>query len=422
MTQTPGIGTRTQVAGLVRAMEDSLGNRDGSFGNEDQPKGSLDRSSFFDRQPALSHLKTAASSGLSKRDEVERLSRFVAAQEQRWGAPTTNLKAGEIQDFERFRTEKAIALTRFGRKPGDVADGFVQARGSVDGRKIQPRDVFVQHWKPIAEPSGKMVVVSPGFLQTGRNFYEQIDLLNRQGHDVLVMDHQWAGYSSGPKGGIDRGFGIARDVAAVAARAQEIAERTYPDKHQVVLLGTSMGAGAGVLGAVTMNDAGKITLEGLQMPRGLSAVLQAPFFAKTPTLVNKGLSGLGRVPFVKHLPLPSIGLPILAKDDDINVKLAQHANTEGVVARAEAFHASDEDIKRMRELLASGDRPQGRFFFVHADDDPLASLTASREFAGLLGDRAQFLQPKSGNHVMEEGKERGLMLQGLDWVTQDQPR
>ena len=47
-------------------------------------------------------------------------------------------------------------------------------------------------------------MLSPGFQETGRNFYEQIQLLNQQGHDVLVMDHQWAGYTSGEKGTLDK--------------------------------------------------------------------------------------------------------------------------------------------------------------------------------------------------------------------------
>lgn len=410
-------GSRAQVGALHAAMEDALGNKDGLFGNEDLPKGALDRSSFFDRQPVLNRLKVGAQTGLSARDEIERLSRFVSAQEERWGTSTTGLSASEITDFERFRTEKAIALTRFGRTPEEVLDVIIPAKGSVDGQEIAPRDVFAQVWKPVGEPSGKVVVMSPGFLQTGRNFYEQIDLLNREGHEVVVMDHQWAGYSSGPKGGIDRGFGVARDVAAVAAFAHGRAQAVYSDRSpEVVLVGTSMGAGAGVFSALVMNDAGKVSLEGAQMPKGLSAVLQAPYFDKTPTVVNKGLSLLGRVPLLKDLPLPSLGLPILAKDADINQKLAQHASAEGLVARASAFHASDADIRRVRELLEAGATPEGRVFFLHGDDDPLASLQAAKDMAALLGERATVLEPKSGNHVMEEGKEQALLLQGLDWL------
>lgn len=417
MTKIPDLGTRAQVGALYGAMQDALGNKDGIHGNEEKPKGSLDETSFFDRQPAFNRMKSAASTGLSAQDEQERLGRFVTAQEERWGTPTSALKAGDVPDFERFRVEKAIALTRFGRRPEEVVDAVVPAKGSVDGQAIAPRDLFTQHWKPIGEPSGTVVVLSPGFLQTGRNFYEQVDLLNRQGHDVVVMDHQWAGYGSGSKGGIDRGFGVARDVAAVAAYAQQLAADTYTD-GRLVLMGTSMGAGAGVFSAITMNDAGKVALEGPQMPKGLSAVLQAPYFDKTPTLINQGLAALGRVPFLKQLALPSLGLPILAKDDDINVKLAQFASAEGVVARAEAFNASNADLKRVRELLDSGQQPQGRFYFIHGDEDPLASLEAAREVAGKLGERAEFLQPKSGNHVMEAGKEKALMLEGLSWVLQ----
>ena len=65
---------------------------------------------------------------------------------------------------------------------------------------------------------------------------------------------------------------------------------------------------------------------------GVSGVLQAPYFDKTPSFLNKALAFLGRVPLLKHLPLPAIGLPMLAKDADINVKLAQHANAESLVA------------------------------------------------------------------------------------------
>ncbi|MNT61076.1 hypothetical protein D3C72_1986940 [compost metagenome] len=72
----------------------------------------------------------------------------------------------------------------------------------------------------------------------------------------------------------------------------------------------------------------------------------------------------------------------------------------------------------MREMLAAGERPGGRIFFLHGDEDPLASLDAAKEIAGKLGDRATVLQPKSGNHVMEAGKEKAMVLQGLDWELQ----
>ncbi|MFN3431362.1 MAG: alpha/beta hydrolase [Candidatus Sericytochromatia bacterium] len=411
MTNPMNFGSRANVSALVGAMNDAQGNKDGLHGNEGQPKDSLAESGFADSQPALARVGAFLAPGLSTRDEVAALTRFVTEKEKAWGQPTTTLSAESIQEFGRFKAEKAAALTRFDRKPTDVTDAFVSARGSVDGQAIAPRQVFTQHWKPVGQPNGTTVVMSPGFLQTGRNFYEQIDTLNRKGYDVVVMDHQWAGWGSGKQGGIDRGYGIARDVAAVTAHAQGL----MPN-NRVVLLGTSMGAGAGVLGALTLNDAGKITLEGAQMPKGVSGVLQAPYFAKTPSLLNKALAFLGRVPLLKEIPLPAIGLPKLAEDKDINVKLGQHANAESLVARAQAFNASDADLGRVKAMLEAGHRPEGQVYVVHGEGDFLADTASARAFAGLLGDRAKFETLETRNHVMEEGKERGAMLEGLAWL------
>ena len=73
--------------------------------------------------------------------------------------------------------------------------------------------MFIQNFKPIGTPSGKTIVMSPGFLESGRNDVEQAQLLNKAGHEVVVLDHQWAGLSSGNNhGGIDRGRGVATDT------------------------------------------------------------------------------------------------------------------------------------------------------------------------------------------------------------------
>lgn len=131
-----------------------------------------------------------------------------------------------------------------------------------------------------------MIVLSPGFQETWRNFVDQIDALDAAGHDMVAMDDQRAGETDGQPGGLDRGFGVARDVAAVTARAAGIAKEKCGDGGQVLLYGNSMGAGPGVLGAVLMNDAGAVKLEGEPMPRGLS-VLQSPFLGATPSPSNR---------------------------------------------------------------------------------------------------------------------------------------
>lgn len=420
MTDISGFGSRAQVAVLVRRMEDALDNRDGVSGNEADRAGSSNSLSLFDRQPILNRIKSAFEPGLSARDENARLSEFIRSREQAWGQGVSELTADAIPDHDRFRAEKAIALVRFGRTPKDVSEGFVRAAGTVNGETIAPREIFWQRWKPVGTPSGTVVVVAPGFLQTGRNFYEQVNLLNREGHDVVVMDQQWAGYSSGNRGGIDRGFGISRDVAAVTAFANDVAEREYKDSpHRVVIAGTSMGGGAGALGAITLNDAGRIQLEGLQMPKGVSAVLQAPYFDKTPGVLNGVLAALGRVPGLKQLELPSLGLPTLSYDPSTQSKLADHAVGEALVARAQAFNASDADLQVIRGTIESGHVPQGRIHFLHGRNDPLASPQAAQEIADALGPSATIDIIPTNNHVFDENaQEQRYLLDAVRKVTE----
>ncbi|MFZ5471435.1 MAG: alpha/beta hydrolase [Myxococcota bacterium] len=395
-----------------------MGNKDGLPRNEAARAGTV-KGSAFDRNPLANKLRSALEPGWSTADEEQRLDGFISAQEKIWGRPVTDLASGSVSQFDRLRAEKAVALVRFGRTPADVSEGLIEAKGKVDGQPIEARQVFWQRWKPIGPFSGKVVVLSPGFLQTGRNFYEQIQLLNRAGHEVVVMDHQWAGHGSGKKGGIDRGFGIARDVAAVTAFAQQVADREHAEKpHELVLLGTSMGGGAGALGAIALNDAGKIELEGSQMPKGLSAVLQAPYFSRTRNLVNDVLAGVGRLPVAKDIPLPAMGLPILTGDQTTAAKLAEHAVIDDITGRAQAFHASDADLASIRALLEQGKKPQGRFFFIHAENDTLADVESSRAVAGLFNERAHFRTLPSANHVFEEtAREQELVLEGIEWAT-----
>lgn len=410
-----GFRSRAQVVALNKKLDDALGNRDGVPGNETRP----DRApTFFDRQPMLSRLKDALGAGLSASDEAGRLNRFVDLKEAEWGRPVTSLPPGAVANHAAFRADKAIALTRFDRHPKDVTDGFVTAKGSVDGQPIADRQLFFQRWKPVGEPSGKVVVVSPGFQETGRNFYEQIDLLNRQGHDVVVMDHQWAGHSQGEPGGLDRGFGVARDVAAVAAMAAELAQAEYGDKAKVVLYGNSMGAGPGVLGALTLNDAGKIQLDGAQMPKGLDAVLYSPYLKMSPGLINGAIQKTGKVPLVKDLALPAAGLPVLSKDPVVQAKLANHAVVDDIVARPQAMSAATADLARIQALIAGGQGPTGKIAIVHSESDPLASPDAAKALAQSLGGQANLTLVPGSNHVLEESPTaQRHLLDALNWLS-----
>ncbi len=414
-----GYGSRSQVGALGRSLDDVEGNKDGVAGNEQGPR--LPLGQWLEGNPLLQRAVSFFDPGLSTGDEQDRLTRFVKSSEARWGERVTQLAPGTLPDQPRFEAEKAIALTRFNRSPADVTEGFVHAGGTVNGQRIEDREVFFQRWKPIGEPSGKVVVVSPGFQETGRNFYEQIQLLNQEGHDVLVMDHQWAGYTEGKKGTLDRGFGVARDVAAVAAKAAQVAEQDYGTVpgSEVILLGNSMGAGPGVLGAITLNDQGKLTLDGgAQMPRGLKALLQAPFLEPRQSAVNKAVQAAGNLPLANDVWLPATGLPVLTEDPIAAAKFAQHAVAENVGARLSAMTAANEDLATLKQMLAEGKGPAGKVYFIHGDQDPLADVAGTERAAKQLGDQAKAQVISSRDHILEESpSQQGHILEGMAWLT-----
>ena len=262
------------------------------------------------------------------------------------------------------------------------------------------------------------------------------------------MDAQWSGYTtpegnagwlktveataagwimgSGEKraildnaGGIDRGFGVARDVAAAAANGSQIAERDYAGVpgHKVVLLGNSMGAGPGVLGALTLNDSGKLHLDGAQMPKGLDAVLEAPFLQMTPSLLNKAVAFAAHVPGLNKIMLPSSGLPVLSHDDAANDKFSNHASSEDVRGQLYSMISALPDIAAIRALVDGGQGPTGKVYVIHADQDPLADPAGSEWLVGKLGGRGKLDLVHAADHVMEESPtEQNHILDGMKWI------
>jgi alpha-beta hydrolase superfamily lysophospholipase len=399
-------GGRAQIAATVAEL-DNIGNPGDVSSSSQKWWG------FAERNPLATKVLSFLAPGLSTKDDTKRLAAFVAAEEKQWGQPVTQLSPTEIKNFPLFEAQKAIALARFGRKPADVTEGFVFARGSVDGQKIDDRRIFWQRWKPIGKPSGRMVVISPGFQETGRSFYEQIQLLNKEGDDVIVMDQQWAGYSDGTPGGLDRGFGVARDVAAVAAFAAEQAPN-----EKLVLFGNSMGAGPGVLGAATLNDQGLIQLQGPAMPKGVPIVLQAPFLEMSPGLLNKALAGASHVPGVNKIEMPALGLPVLTHDKTAAAEFAQDASAGDVRAETQTMTAAAPDIAKIQALIAAGKGPSGKVFILHEDKDPLANPAASQTLAKELGSKARLLLLPGDNHVLEQSPtEQSYFLTGIRWAS-----
>lgn len=401
----PGWGKPSQIAGTVDELLDLKGNKDGIWHNESQPKGTL--GSALDRNPlALKALAHEEGKYLAKY-QIEALTQFRMGQEDKWGEPVTRLDITQLKDGELFAAQKAIALTRMERTPSEVTDGFVRAAGKVNGHQIPEREVFYQRFKPVGEPSGKMVVMFPGFLQTGRNFYEQVQLLNKQGHDVIVMDQQWAGQTKGGKdGGVDRGYGITRDVAAVAAYAQTQLDADYKNHpgKELILMGTSLGGGPGVIGALTMSENNKLELEGPPMPKQVKAVLQGPFLGATDNLGNKVANAASRLPGINQVPLPTIGIPILSTDKEALQKIAQGAVMEDLQARLQAMTGVNKDTDEIMQMIAEGKGPKVPIEIIHSKGDPLASSDKSKWLAAKLP-HAHVQLLNRNDHVLEQQRD-----------------
>jgi alpha-beta hydrolase superfamily lysophospholipase len=406
--------TPAQIQGTLDDIADIKGNNDLLWDNETKPAGTVNNLSY--KNPILLRERKNFEGGLDIEGKINGLKSFRAEKEVLWGQRVTSLDLNTLKEGELFAVQKAVTLTRMERTPADVTEGFVKAAGSINGHKIADREIFWQRFKPIGEASGKVIMIAPGFLQTGRNFNEQVLLLNKQGHDVIVMDQQWAGQTKGGKaGGVDRGYGISRDVAVMASFAQKTLDNDYknnPEK-EVILMGTSLGGGPGVLGAMTMNENGLVKLEGETMPKGLRAVLQAPFMGSTSSVLNKTTSAGSHVPLAKDLTLPSLGIPVISADDKANQKLSQGAVLEDVGAKLQAMTAMMPDVKEMLKMIDDGKGPKNSISIVHAKDDPLADSGRSELLAQKLPNVKTHIFA-SKNHVFEQDtEEQGLAVDAL---------
>jgi pimeloyl-ACP methyl ester carboxylesterase len=122
------------------------------------------------------------------------------------------------------------------------------------------------------------------------------------------------------------------------------------------------------------------------------------------------------VPLLNKIRVPSPGIPVLTHDPVAARKFAHHVAEEGIVVRAQAMRAATADLEVILER-ASRERPAGKVFILHGDQDPLANPAAAKKLADTLGDRARLLMIESNNHILEEGPtEQRYFLEALPWV------
>ncbi len=394
------------------------GNRDGVVGNEGAPANVVMQRGPWGGLGAT--VWPSMHSTSTVRANEARLRTFLADAEARWGARVCELERPKHvtpADWVTFLLGKAILLERYGLHPSDVSESVVEARGGLDGVDIAPRDLFVQRFRPLAPWNGALVVVAPGYGQTGRHFAEQAVLAARAGYEVVIFDQQWLGLSEGRRGAVDRGLGVARDVTSVTADASARLAKTRSDVLTIIA-GTSMG-GMGTVTAICLNEMGRSPRgDGPAMPARVGAVLQAPYFGLHPSLtpvawVSSWVPGLG------SLPVPRLRVGRVTQDPVAANKLLAHAIIEQASARAQALWAPDDDRARLASLLdahpSSSEAPP--IHMIHTARDMLADHAATVAWCERLGPRAKLTTLDSANHAFAESpSEQGHFLVELEAV------
>jgi hypothetical protein len=347
-------------------------------------------------------------------DEAGKLGKVEAFRQQKeaeWGEPVTKLEAKDFPNagiFEAFRTQKAIVLTRYGRKPSEVEDAFIDVSGSVDGVTINPRHIFTQRWKATNSVDAKVIgAVFPGYLDDGRIFLQQVQLANQAGADMVTMDAQWTGYTTGGhEGGVDSGQGIARDTYGFAAYVGH----AFAGK-KLFVMGSSLGGGPGTIGMLTFARANAIsatvksgdkTWEGTDLvPANTPAIAQAPFLHITPNFSNELDRFLGHVPILRthefHTELKTKGLDTLHVIKDLDTR--EEASPSVAEAMPATLHFDNEIVERVKNGLG----PEGPLYVVHSKNDTLAyypTASAVVEILQTQGVDAEITTLDSNHHMI----------------------
>jgi len=294
--------------------------------------------------------------------------------------PVTSLDLQRLKCGELFAMHKAIAMSRYERTPDEVTEGFCTASGVVDGRRIEPRELFWQRFKPLGSPNGRVIVVSPRYGLTGRDYYDLVNVMNGEGYDVFTMDHQWAGLSEGVEGTLDSGYSIARDVASMVAYVSTIQDREYgpqPGGANTILVGQGLGASAGVLGANFLNSAGQLKLDGRNMPTNLSSVVLTPYFKSTKSIRNQARRLMGRLPVLSRMTL--------TYHEEVSIRMDTPRAAKGLLAAIEKVRP---DLNRIRALLEeTAPIYEGQTYLIHGARDPFIDPDSSIQLASRLGER-----------------------------------
>ncbi len=236
--------------------------------------------------------------------------------------------------------------------------------------------------------TGKVVVLAPDFPEQAYTLKDLTHALVSLGHDVITVDQTWAGAKHGHQH-IDSGYGLARDIAAVAVLAQGIKGRDYREKSEaeVILVGHGIAASAGVLGALVLGASGKINLDGRNMAAGSRGILVSPTFSLHHGFAHRLFDGLG----VLNSPWRS-GSPTGDGEDFGRMPKAFERIRSDLLEMLSLI-----DEQGMAEQLGSIEKP---IEFIHAQHDPVADFSHSQSVATSLGTAAHFRAVHSHRHAL----------------------
>jgi hypothetical protein len=270
-----------------------------------------------------------------------------------------------------------MTLTRYGRKPDEVEDKFIDVSGSVEGQTVNPRHIFIQRWKATGGVDAKTIgAVFPGYRDDGRIFLEQVQMANKAGADMVTMDAQWSGYTTGGHaGGVDSGQGIARDTYGFAAYVGH----AYPGK-KLFVMGSSLGGGPGTIGMLTFArahaidatvKAGDKQWSGTDLVSAATpAIAQAPFLEMTPSLGNEWDLLLSHIPILNtHEFHFEVGEKLKDRPNTVKNVITRE---ESAPSEAEAMKATFPFNKEVVERVKKGLGPLGPLYVIHSKDDTLA--------------------------------------------------
>lgn len=369
----------------MRALEDLLGNRDGLWHNEHLPAGDLP--SRWRKSPRVEARRLAWSTGLATQDETATLQEFLELAHAHWDGPLTALDLDALPGGRLFAVHKVFCLLRSGRHARTVQDTFVRADLQVAGLDLPPREVFVRAHAPTAAPSGHAVVVVPGHAVSGAAELKQVDALCAGGHAVYEMTLPWQGPLRTP---LSRGFELMRDVAAVVAQVQAVTQ------GRVGLLGSSVGGGVGVLGAMVLASAGLLPVD----MSGVNAVLQAPWLgcgwcfaepAGSEASAASAATASSRRPDIAALTKGAPRAATLAR---------QLVVLEDTFLPVDLEARLEPDLDRVLTLMADGALPQGRWQVFHATDDPFADIQLVRHLCGASDGQGVLHELTGANHLL----------------------